>query len=71
MHMEDMGTSAPDQWTIVTGHLARRTATFEGDTTNTADIPFAVGVVRVCFARAEVPAPVCNGVPVLDGYFHF
>lgn len=67
MHMEYVTALSPDQWTIVSGHLARWATAFVWDTAYTTDITLAV-VVRV--GGACVPTPLCNSMPVFHVYLH-
>lgn len=68
MHMEDMATFAPYEWTIITWYLTRRAATFVWHATYTADITFTVSLVVI--RVSGVPSPLRNGVPRLDFDLH-
>jgi len=65
--MKDMTTFTPYQRTIIAWHLARRTTSLVGHTTDPTDVAFVVFLIVVV---AGVPAPLGDGAPVFDVDFH-
>jgi hypothetical protein len=55
---------------IVPWDFTRWTAPFIRDATDATDVAFVVGVGVFLLRGADVPPPLCDGVPVLDYYFH-
>ena len=56
--------------TIVPWDFTRRTTPFIRDATDATDVTFVVVVGVFLLRGADVPPPLCDGVPMLDYHFH-